>query len=211
MSPIQLPTCSDCNDNIPHAVAGYCLVSDGSPVLVLTLVDCTTGTVSTSLINPDDGSVIPNEPIQACASLSLASLSTVDCDGVASIVEAIPVVHQGVLTAELCDATIISTKDAAVANLGHEVITVPNSPATIGLTVPANTDIALIENFFSSNRSVRWRGDGTLPVGGGNSGAGHWLTPGTSIEYTGDPTNILFTKDIAGGTAVLEVSYYQYI
>lgn len=202
MSP-QLPDCKDCNDNIPHAVAGYCLVADGTPVLVVTTVDCTTGQITIELVDPVTGLSVPTQPIQACASLSLEVLDTEDCDANVIQVDAIPVVHQGVSTVKTC-------KDK-VLNIGNETIVVPDSPATASLTVPVGADFALIENFFTSNRSVRWRGDGTLPLGGGNAGLGHWLTPGTSIEYVANLAALRFTKDQIGGIATLEVSYYQYI
>ena len=208
---LQVPNCQDCDDNIPHGVAGYCLVSDGSPVLVVTTVDCHTGDASVSLVDPATGNTIPTEPIQACASLSLETIDSVDCDDVVTPVDALPVVQQGVLQAKLCDNTIISVKDAELDNLNHEIIIVPDSPATVGLTIPAGTDTILVENIVASNRSVRWRGDGTNPLGGGLSGAGHYLVPGATISYSGDPADLLFTKDQLGGNAVLEVSYYQYV
>jgi hypothetical protein len=55
----------------PHAVTGWCLASTGAPVLVLTTLACPEGfddpgVVTITLIDPANGSVLPQQAIVAC-------------------------------------------------------------------------------------------------------------------------------------------------
>lgn len=87
------------------------------------------------------------------------------------------------------------------ANLGFQQLTVLS--ASIGLTVVAPANFALIECDHAANKYVRWRDDGTAPT----ATVGMTLAPGAQLEYDGDLNAIRFIEESAG--AKLNVSYYN--
>jgi hypothetical protein len=92
--------------------------------------------------------------------------------------------------------------------IDREKITVGASVVT--LVPPIGTDLAWIENIpVPGNGRVRWTDTGTAPSGGGASGFGHFLIPGTSINYTGDVSAFSMIRD-ASQNAVIEVTYYAF-
>lgn len=86
------------------------------------------------------------------------------------------------------------------ANLGFQQLTVLS--ASVGLTVTAPANFALIECDHTANKYVRWRDDGTAPT----ATVGMTLAPGAQLEYDGDLNSIKFIEETAG--AKINVSYY---
>lgn len=97
--------------------------------------------------------------------------------------------------------------DYRLTPLGHEQLSVGVVP--VGLpSVPAGTDLALIENIPRESQDVRWTDAGGPPSGGGASGFGHYLGRGTTIEYRGDFAAWQAVRD-RGPDATLEITYYS--
>lgn len=92
--------------------------------------------------------------------------------------------------------------------LGRQRITVGNVVVT--LSPPAGTDFAIIENTPVGSGRVRWTGDGVAPTGGGVTGSGHFLMPGTVINYSGVIGLFSMIRDTTL-SGIVEVSYGQYI
>lgn len=72
--------------------------------------------------------------------------------------------------------------------------------ASVGLTVPAGSDVAIIQ---VTDQAVRWRDDGVDPT----PTVGMRLAAGSDFLYTGDLSEIEFIEEAAG--AIVNVSYYE--
>ena len=99
----------------------------------------------------------------------------------------------------------VKTTPAKIIPLGYEQVTAGNT--AVGLTVPADTELALIQNEGSGSgaQGVRWRDDGVDPT----PTVGMLLDRGGEIEYAGDPTAMRFIN--TGGSAdIINVSYYKF-
>lgn len=98
----------------------------------------------------------------------------------------------------------ISAAPPTLVPLGYERLTVGNT--AVGLTVPALSEVALIQNETTGGSSgVRWRDDGTSPT----SSVGMLLAGGSQFEYAGDLNAIEFINR-GGGSDTLNISYYRY-
>lgn len=100
----------------------------------------------------------------------------------------------------------MSAEEEYLMPLGREQITV--GAVVESLTPPANTKVVLVENIPPSLGSIRWTDIGGPPVGGGISGYGHFLVPGSVFEYRGDASAFQMIRDGADD-ATIEVTYYE--
>lgn len=97
----------------------------------------------------------------------------------------------------------IATNPNTLVPLGFEQLSVTN--VAVGLTVPVNAKLALIENDTSVGNPVRWRDDGVAPT----AAIGMSLEKGVSFEYTGDLSAIEFVRK-GGSNSTLNISYYDF-
>lgn len=82
--------------------------------------------------------------------------------------------------------------------LGYQQIT--NVSASVGLTVPAGANFAIIQ---AEAQAVRWRDDETAPT----AAIGMRLAVGSELRYDGDLNKIRFIEEAA--SAKLNISYYS--
>lgn len=92
----------------------------------------------------------------------------------------------------------IHIQDASLTPEGYEQIT--SLTTAIGLTVPANARMALIQVLA---QDVRWRDDGTDPT----TGVGMLISAGNEFWYTGDLDAIKFIELVADSE--INVAYYS--
>lgn len=82
--------------------------------------------------------------------------------------------------------------------LGYQQVT--SLSAAVGLTIPAGTQVALVQ---AESQSVRWRDDGTNPT----ATVGMVLGAGETLEYDSGKIGALKFIEVAA-SAKLNVSYY---
>lgn len=113
----------------------------------------------------------------------------------------------GVTLAVNPDGSLNATFSPALSvPLGYQQIDVDG--VVVGLTVPATSEYAIIQN--AGSLSIRWRDDGVSPTGGGAAGEGMVLQPGAQFTYDGDLNAIEFIRNTGAATTELNISYYKY-
>lgn len=90
-----------------------------------------------------------------------------------------------------------ATYPAVLIPLGYQQLTSLSS--AVGLTIPANTTVALIQ---AETQSIRWRDDGTDPT----TTVGMVLSAGESMFFTGSLAAFKAIEITA--SAKLNISYY---
>lgn len=87
--------------------------------------------------------------------------------------------------------------------LGYQQISAATLAAATALTVPAGTNVAIVQNNGAANSTVRWRDDGTNPTGT----AGMLITNNSQMAFSG-PSLAAVKFILQGAGPILDISYY---